>query len=72
MTVQQKICLSLYFVLLGVCISLFFFASSMTLEARGEVIPLARDGFKLVIGAIVGTLSAIIGVSANKGGQNER
>jgi hypothetical protein len=33
------------------------------LEARSTVIPLAGDGFKLVLGAIVGTLSSIIGVT---------
>ncbi len=68
MTNPQRICLSLYFFLLALCVGLFFLASYMTLEARDEVIPIARDGFKLVLGAIVGTLSAMIGVSAKQDG----
>ena len=67
MTSQQRIALILYFVLLLTCVGLFFAANTLTLEARTVVISLAGDGFKLVLGAIVGTLSAIIGVSTRQG-----
>ena len=63
MTNQQKFCLVLYFALLIICVALFILSDMLSLEARTTVISIAADGFKLVIGAIVGTLSAIIGVT---------
>ena len=64
MTSTQKICLTLYFVLLFLCVTMFVASNFFSFEARTAAISLASDGFKLVLGAIVGTLSAMIGVTA--------
>lgn len=57
--------ITLYFLLLAMCIGLLLIGDTLSIATRDAVIPLASEGFKVVIGAIVGTISTLLGVKAN-------
>lgn len=61
---SQVVLLSLFFLLLVVCVGLILIGDSMSLATRDAILPIASDGFKLVLGALVGALSAIIGTNS--------
>lgn len=72
MNQQQRLCLGIYLALLLMCTTLFFLSSSLPLDARDQLVKLAGDGFKLLLGAIVGALSAILGVASNSPSNAEK
>jgi len=63
-TKQQKSFLVVYFILLGLCAALLIFSNYLDFAVRDVVLPIAADGFKLVLGAIVGALSAMLGITS--------
>lgn len=63
MTSTQKSFLALYVVLLLLCIGLMVGAEFMSPTIRAQVLPIGADGFKLVLGAILGALSAMLGIN---------
>lgn len=65
MNKTQAIAIGIYFVLLLLCTVLLIISNSLSLTVRDAILPLASDGFKLVIGALIGAVSAVIGVRAN-------
>lgn len=65
MNKTQAIAIGIYFVLLLLCTVLLIVSNSLSLTVRDAILPLASDGFKLVIGALIGAVSAVIGVRAN-------
>lgn len=64
MSRSQVVLLSLFFLLLAICVGLLLIGDSMSLATRDALLPIASDGFKLVLGALVGALSAIIGTKS--------
>lgn len=64
MSNKQTGFLAVYFILLFICIGLLIGCNYTSLAVRDAILPIAADGFKLVLGAIVGTLSAMLGVSS--------
>ncbi len=64
MTKQQKGFIAAYFVLLAVCGGLLIGGDFLSLAARDVILPIAGDGFTLVLGAIVGALSAMLGATS--------
>ena len=55
----QKSILMVYFVLFFTCIALLVGSEFLGPKARETVLPIASDGFKLVLGALIGTLSTL-------------
>ena len=66
----QKSILLIYFALLLTCIALLVGSEFLGPATRKEVLPIAADGFKLVLGALIGTLSTL--VSSRKGSTGDR
>ncbi len=64
MTRQQKAFLMVYFVLLIICAGLLILSNYLDFEVRDVLLPIAADGFKLVLGAIIGTISAMFGITS--------
>jgi len=60
----QLFWISLYFALLLICGSMLILSDLLSLRARDAIIPIAADGFKLVLGATVGAISAVLGVKS--------
>ncbi len=65
MTKQQKGFIVIYFILLAMCGGLLVGSDFLSLAARDAILPIASDGFTLVLGAIVGALSAMLGATAS-------
>lgn len=62
MTNLQKILFGIYGSVLVFCAFLMIYSDSLSsLAARDNLIGVASDGFKLALGAIVGTVSTMIG-----------
>lgn len=61
MTRSQKQFLFAYALLLSLCVVLLGASQFMSPVVRGDVLPIAADGFKTVLGATIGALSAMIG-----------
>ena len=68
MNKTQAIAIGIYFALLILCTVLLIVSNSLSITVRDAIIPLASDGFKLVIGALIGAVSAVIGVRATTAG----
>lgn len=66
MTSQQRGFISVYLVLLAICGGLLIGSDYLSLAARDVILPIAADGFTLVLGAIVGALSAMLGATAKQ------
>lgn len=64
MTNRQLYFLVTYFILLIVCLGLLITADSLSFRSREIVMPIAADSFKLVLGAIIGALSTMLGASS--------
>lgn len=52
----------LYFLLLCLCAALVVGSEFLGATVRSNLLPIASDGFKLVLGALVGALSALMGL----------
>lgn len=65
MSKQQIWFIAIYFLLLAICAALLIVSDFLSFEARDAVLPIATDGFKLVLGAIVGAVSAMLGTTAH-------
>ena len=64
MTGQQKVALSIFGGLLILCGALIISADFMGPIVRSSLLPVASEGFKIILGAMVGALSAILGVNS--------
>jgi ABC-type transport system involved in multi-copper enzyme maturation permease subunit len=53
-----------YFLLLLICAALLIISNLLDFESRDVLMPIAADGFKLVLGAMVGALSAMLGITS--------
>ena len=61
MTKNQKLFLQAYGILLITCIILMLMANFLDPVTREVVLPVAADGFKIVLGALIGALSSMFG-----------
>lgn len=64
MSSQQKGFVFIYFLLLAICSGLLIGSDFLSISARDKILPIAADGFTLVLGAIVGALSAMLGATS--------
>jgi hypothetical protein len=62
MTSVQKSALGVYGVLLLICVGLIVGADFLGPTVRTSVLPIATDGFKTVLGALIGAISTLLGV----------
>ena len=67
MTSMQIFLIGVYFALLLICSGLMVFSDMLSIAARETLLPVSADGFKLVIGALVGSVSSILGASSRNG-----
>jgi hypothetical protein len=61
MSTAQMVVLGAYFVLLILCIGMFVGAEFAGPTMRETIGPLASEGFKTVLGALIGSLSILLG-----------
>jgi hypothetical protein len=61
MSAVQKSALFVYFVLLVTCIALIIGAEFVGPTVRSSLLPVATEGFKVVLAALVGAVSAVLG-----------
>ena len=61
MTAVQKSALIVYFVLLLLCVALIISAQFLDPVVRTSLLPIASDGFKIVLAALIGAVSAVLG-----------
>lgn len=64
MTNKQVAFISVYLILLLICGGLLVGSNYLDFESRDVVMPIAADGFKLVLGAMIGALSAMLGITS--------
>lgn len=62
--VGQKIVLAIFGALLILCAALIVAAEFLGPTVRSSLLPVASEGFKIVLGAMVGALSAIYGAGS--------
>jgi hypothetical protein len=58
---SQRSVIALYFALLLICVALMLGSNLLRPVVSETVLPLAGDGFKTVLGALVGALSVMVG-----------
>jgi hypothetical protein len=58
----QKIALAVYFMLLLSCVALMITTEFLGPTAREAILPVAVEGFKIVLAALAGAASALLGV----------
>ena len=58
---SQRAVIALYFVLLLICVALMLGSDLLRPVVSTTVLPLAGDGFKTVLGALIGALSVMVG-----------
>ena len=61
MNTQQKVAIAIYGSLLGLCVALMIGAEFVGPSVRGSLLPAGVEGFKIVLSALVGALSVILG-----------
>jgi hypothetical protein len=61
MSTTQIVILAAYFVLLVLCVGMLVGAEFVGPTVRETMGPLASEGFKTVLGALVGSLSILLG-----------
>ncbi|MDX3965518.1 MAG: hypothetical protein QHD01_02825 [Bradyrhizobium sp.] len=61
----QILAISIYILLLLMCGTLFFAADKLSLTTRDALLPIATESFKVILGALIGAISAVIGVGSN-------
>ncbi|MER8650947.1 hypothetical protein [Mesorhizobium sp. M0586] len=59
---RRSAVIALYFALLCLCAALIIGSEFLGATVRANLLPIASDGFKLVLGALVGALSALMGI----------
>lgn len=57
----QRAALAIYFVMLIICILLVVSSEYLGPTVRGALLPVATEGIKLVLAALIGAVSAILG-----------
>jgi hypothetical protein len=62
MSQQQKIALSVYAALLLLCVCLIIGSEFLGPTVRASLLPVSVESFKLVLAALVGAISAMLGV----------
>jgi hypothetical protein len=67
MTRVQKTALVIYGALLAACVCLIVLADFLGPVVRASLLPAATEGFKLVLAALIGALSTVLG----RGAQSE-
>jgi hypothetical protein len=68
MTSVQKAALAIYGVLLAACICLIILADFLGPTVRTSLLPVATEGFKLVLAALIGAVSTVFGTGTKPGG----
>jgi hypothetical protein len=66
MTKTQIVAISIYIFLLLLCGTLFVVADKLSLTARDALLPIATESFKVVLGALIGAISAVLGMGTNR------
>jgi hypothetical protein len=66
MSSVQKAALFVYFILLLICVALMIGAEFLGPTVRTSILPIATEGFKIVLAALVGAVSAILGTGKSK------
>lgn len=61
MTATQRLCITLYFTLLVLTILLLIGANFMNPLVRESILPISSDAFKTVLGALLGSISVLLG-----------
>ena len=64
LTSSQKFLLGLYLLLLLLCTALIIIADFLSPTVRASLLPISTDGFKTVLGAVLGALSVLLGVKS--------
>lgn len=57
----------MYFFLMIICVLLLLVSDNFSLSVRDAILPMASEGFKLVLAALIGAISAVIGVNTRPG-----
>jgi hypothetical protein len=65
MTGIQKVALIIYASLLAVCVGLIVGAEFLGPTVRSSLLPVATEGFKLVLAALIGATSTLLGSASN-------
>ena len=60
----HRLAIFLYLTLLALCVCLIVISDQLGPSTAATLLPVATDGFKTVLGALVGALSAILGVKS--------
>jgi hypothetical protein len=63
MTRTQVLAIATYILLLLMCGALFAVGDKLSLTARDALLPIATESFKVVLGALIGAISAVLGRS---------
>jgi hypothetical protein len=66
MSRTQIVAVGLYVLLLLMCGALFVVGDKLSLTARDALLPIASESFKVILGALIGAISAVLGVGANQ------
>jgi hypothetical protein len=61
MTPSQRFFVALYVVLLLMCSVLIVISDFLSPTVRASLLPIASDGFKTVLGALLGAISVMLG-----------
>jgi len=62
LTSSQKFLIGLYVFLLLLCVALIIVADFLSPTVREALLPISADGFKTVLGALLGAISVLLGV----------
>jgi hypothetical protein len=65
MTRTQILAISVYMILLLMCVTLLIVSNMLSITVRDTILPIASESFKLVLGALIGAISAVLGVGSN-------
>ena len=58
MTRTQILAISVYMILLLTCVTLLIVSNMLSITVRDTILPIASESFKLVLGALIGAISA--------------
>ena len=62
LTSAQKFFIGLYLFLLLFCAALLVLSDFLSPTVRGTLLPISSDGFKTVLGALLGAISVMLGL----------
>ena len=66
MTKSQQRIIMFYFALMAICVLLVIVGLFAGPTARSDLLPVASDAFKTILGATIRALSAILGTTTKK------